>query len=364
MAIIVPDGAPDPLGGPHAQGAAPHPSPLDGNRQASAITTPGGYLWWYFDALTPEGDGLCCIFFVGSVFSPSYAVRLRHGEAALPTEHCAVNLALYRGGRKIAWVLSEYEELGALGEDEFRVGQSAIRREGAGWRIELRERSAPFRRRIEGEIVVEPLTPPWRECAIGTIPGQPRSAHGWQAAAPRARVTARFSRPDFSVDTLGYHDRNYGDGRLEEAFSRWGWARFHGERETTVLYSFTDRAGVERALWLRGGDGEGVTSSTIDGGPDPIEEAAAPDGELRRLRWGMRLPSSFGVGRPEHLRCEAGRLLETAPFYARFAARLVADGRPPVLGLGEYLDLDRFRAPGRQFLLRYLMRPTWREPLV
>ena len=88
-------------------GAAP---PFGDHAWASA--RPGGYAWWYFDAVTPAGDGLCCIVFLGSVFSPSYALRSARGERALPTEHAAVNLALYRGGRdrprRPAWVMSEY----------------------------------------------------------------------------------------------------------------------------------------------------------------------------------------------------------------------------------------------------------------
>jgi len=44
---------------------------------------PGGYAWWYVDALSADGRfGLSIIAFVGSVFSPYYALARRRGAAA------------------------------------------------------------------------------------------------------------------------------------------------------------------------------------------------------------------------------------------------------------------------------------------
>ena len=53
----------------------------------------------------------------------------------------------------------------------------------------------------------------------------------------------------------------------------------------------------------------------------------------------------------------AGRLLD-APFYARFAARILDTDRPEARyeGVGEYLDLDRFASRWVQHLLRYKTR--------
>ncbi len=59
---------------------------------------PGGYAWWYLDALSDDGaHGLTIIAFIGSVFSPYYA-RARAARGAVPPtrlEHCAINVALY-----------------------------------------------------------------------------------------------------------------------------------------------------------------------------------------------------------------------------------------------------------------------------
>ena len=58
---------------------------------------PDGYAWWYLDALSDDGaSGITVIAFIGSVFSPYYALarRRRHGRGgADPLAHCAINVA-------------------------------------------------------------------------------------------------------------------------------------------------------------------------------------------------------------------------------------------------------------------------------
>ena len=58
--------------------------------------------WWYLDALSDDGrHGLTVIAFIGSVFSPYYALARRRG-AGDPLDHCALNVALYgAGGRAL-----------------------------------------------------------------------------------------------------------------------------------------------------------------------------------------------------------------------------------------------------------------------
>ena len=347
----------------------------DGRAFARAAMTPGGYVWWYFDALTPAGDGLACIFFVGAVFSPSYAARWRRGRNPLPSEHAAVNLALYRGGKQVAWVMSEYDRVAELGDTRLAIAGSSIERDRSGWRIQIADRLAPFHQRIEGEITVEPLTHAYPPVELRTRPESGEGAlHGWRVLAPRALVRAKFQRPDFTLEAIGYHDRNHGEERLDEGFARWGWARFHGPRETRVIYSITERSGRRRTLVAHALDGERCT---------PIEMDPLPESPTRKVGWGLELPQGFGAG---DLRVKPTTLLEQAPFYARYRARLVAgdaslsgeqrtaanlpdglnDGLNKGLneglgeGLGEHLDCDRFRKRWLQFLLRYKMLGAWR----
>ena len=52
------------------------------------------------------------------------------------------------------------------------------------------------------------------------------------------------------------------------------------------------------------------------------------------------------------------RIRESSPFYARYLGALSENGAPLARGVGEHLDLDRFRARGIQFLLRFKTRRT------
>ena len=49
-------------------------------------------------------------------------------------------------------------------------------------------------------------------------------------------------------------------------------------------------------------------------------------------------------------------MIETSPFYGRYLATFREDGQPLGTGMGEFLDLDRFRQPKIQFLLRFKSR--------
>ncbi|HEX6839782.1 MAG TPA: hypothetical protein VF334_24570 [Polyangia bacterium] len=319
---------------------------------------PGGYAWWYFDAVSDDGArALTAIFFIGSVFSPDYAARIRRGEPARAEEHLGVNLALYERGKKRAWVMSEHDAaaLGGVGDGGPRIAGSGIERTASGGlRVSIHEHTAPFfvtlaglGARVEGTIEVEPLGPPIDPVELHAE-GDVR--HLWHVLMRSARVRVRFSRPDFAFDGVGYHDVNAGDGRLERAFASWSWARFHEGDRTTIVYATHERAGAARA-WV---------VDARDDAPTAARPAALlPEGERRRAPWGLMVPRWFAVddsGRT--LRCTPTRILEAAPFYARYQARLgdvsaITDGRT---GVGEFLDLDRFRDRGVQFLLRFKMR--------
>lgn len=269
----------------------------------------------------------------------------------MPREHTAVNLALYQGGKQVCWVMTEYHAVDRLDEDQVAIGGTSLELlPGGGARITLVDRVTPFMtfftgalgRRVEGEITVEPLAGPMEPC---TIAGGDRT-HAWQALAPRARVRARFRHPELTFDSDGYFDRNHGDGRLEDAFARWGWARFHGERGTTVVYACEALGGEQRVLLAECPDGAS--------GVRPVEVPHAPAGPMKPAGWGLRIPSRFGS---DDLGCTPTFLLEKSPFYARYGARLEgARAGGPSVGMGEWLDLDRFRSRWHQFLLRYKTR--------
>jgi carotenoid 1,2-hydratase len=278
------------------------------------------------------------------VFSPDYAQRMRRGEPVRAEEHVAVNLALYERGRQICWVMSEYGAPALSAQpSELRVHRSRIAAAGDRLRVEVDDRTAPFfaslagvGSAVRGCFEVEPLEAPLPEVKLAAADGH---THAWRVPAPRARFRVTMERPAFRFEGTGYHDINRGDGRLEHAFSRWSWARFHAPDRTLILYSTVERTGSRRALVVDGGQ-----AHTLD----------AADGAPHRAGWGLAMPEWFSLGESFH--CEPRRLIEVAPFYSRYLGVLTESGRPIADGMGEYLDLDRFRARGIQFLLRFKTR--------
>ncbi len=313
------------------------------------VPPPGGYAWWYFDALSDDGEhALTAIFFVGSVFSPTYAARVRRGEVARAEDHLGVNLALYHRGRQVAWVMSEYGRgaLGGIDDAGPHIADSrVVALADGGLRVEIRERSAPFLaaltgwgRPLECTIELSPASTPTAPVELGVVGG---AHHNWRVIMPRARVHVTGARPEEAWQGDGYHDANWGEGRLEAAFCGWSWARFHDGPHDIVLYRIVARSGLARAF---------LRDSRVDA---KIHEVATlPEGETLSSRWGLRMPRSFVAG---DVVCRTGALLEQAPFYARYRAHAEVRGQA-LVGIGEHLDLDRFGHPFVQFLLRFKTR--------
>jgi carotenoid 1,2-hydratase len=332
-----------------------------------AAVAPGGYAWWYFDAVSDDGRYACaCIFLVGSVFSPDYAARIRRGERARAEEHLGVNLAVYERDRPCLWVMSEHGEgaLGGVGGGGLRIAGNGIERSSDGkLTIAIDDETAPFLvalagrgRRVAGTIELEPLGPSLPPVPL--LPGGGASdgsggegeRHVWHVVAPRARFRLRLERPRLAFEGIGYHDINAGNARLERAFASWSWARCHDRNRTVIGY----------AVRARGGATGGFIAEASDRAVG-CREAGLSDGAARRAGWGLSIPSQFTLtaGDGARLVCTPTRIWDVAPFYARYAATF-DEGRDGVGGaidgMGEHLDLGRFDRRGIQFLLRFKTR--------
>jgi carotenoid 1,2-hydratase len=350
----------------------------------------GGYAWWYAEIHDPERRfGLTLIVFAGSVFSPRYARLLRSGVRVAGLEVPAVNLALYirRDGEDwptvpLGWVMNEHAPATLRADaSSLAVGASAVRYlPDGGLRFELDEDTTRFfgraGERLTGHITVAAPPPPGPALRLGE--DARGAAHFWQPMCPRSAATVELKLGTRSIRFRGtaYCDRNYGAGRLEDAFARWGWA--HGfavsgapqsdgqndgdndgdnDGAAVMVYDALRRDGTHRriAIHLPGPDRAAVVTESLETEPVP---ARPPAGASGGFFW-LRVPPSFAAGPYvcERRPGRAGRLLD-APFYARFAAR-ITDSRTPEArfeGVGEYLDLDRFASRWVQHLLRYKTR--------
>ena len=146
--------------------------------------TPGAYEWWYFDALSDDGEyALACVWFLGNPFSPYYRL-VAQGVPADPADHNALFFALYGQGRLHAYHFTRFpaNEVEALDRlpGILRLGPSRLRwLPGGGCRLAVTDENAN-RRRLTAvlEFTAPPLVPqpPQADAA-------PDAAHFWLPAA-------------------------------------------------------------------------------------------------------------------------------------------------------------------------------------
>ncbi|MBP8195660.1 MAG: hypothetical protein KAY55_00710 [Deltaproteobacteria bacterium] len=334
----------------------------------------GGYAWWYVEVHdAAQRFGLTLILFAGSVFSAEYAARLRRGEPVTGLQVPACNLAVYERARQTSqptdqltsrptqklWVMNEYPEAALRTTDQsITVASSQLSIEPDGsLRIDLHERATLFFGKpgplVRGQLRLSPpqfVGPP-------LLLGQSarHEAHFWQPLSLCSQAVVDLQVDDEPIQFRGaaYCDHNYGSGRLEDCFARWSWAHGFSEdkRVGAVVYDTTALDGTRHriGLLLSSESSQPAVEESFE--PPPPDEPG-PDG--RDFLW-LKVPRALSAG-TLHCRRQPGERLLDAPFYARFGVELSDEERLPgcrLRGVGEYLDLHRFRRPALQFLLRY-----------
>jgi carotenoid 1,2-hydratase len=313
-----------------------------------AAVPEGGYAWWYLDGISEDGqEAVTVIVFVGSVFSPYYYRARARARAAAgksvadPRRHCGFNVALYRREAK-NWVFTESRgESVRADARSFELGGNRIAWEGGTLVVRVDDRTAPWRRPIRGELRLVPTAPP-ADNAWGAIELDANREHRWLPVAPTALIEASFEQPEWSFRGSGYHDSNWGDSALEDAFSSWNWCRSERGDETKVVYDLLPRnAERRRHAW-----------SFTPGGPRrSLEGLGEIDHRLPETQWKVeRCTRSDPDTVPELV-----RTLEDAPFYSRSLLSTTLEGGAG-LTMHESLDLDRFRRRTTQFMLPFRMR--------
>lgn len=294
-----------------------------------------GYVWWYLDALSDDGNhGLTIIAFVGSVFSPYYA-RARRRGAGEPENHCALNVALYGDGGK-RWALTERSRTSLRrSSTSLTIGPSTVEWDGTALVVHVDEVTVPLPARVRGKVRLHPSSAVGHTYFLDRL-GRQR----WSPLAPCSRIEVALDRPGLRWSGTAYLDSNAGDAPLEEDFVGWDWSRARVKGGTAILYDIARRAGDHCTLALRCDAGGRIEAF------DPPPRAPLPPGNLWRIARCTRSESDAGTS--------VAQTLEDTPFYARsiVAARLLGQ---PVTAMHESLSLDRFRAGWVQMLLPFRM---------
>jgi carotenoid 1,2-hydratase len=293
-----------------------------------------GYAWWYIDALSDDGrSGLTLIAFVGSVFSPYYALSRRFGKTD-PNQHCAINVAL-TGDSVYRWSMTERSKRSMRrGARELVIGSSRLDWNGKSLVADIDETTAPIPRRLKGRIELHPTA-----LTEAVVPLDSAGRHHWSPIAPLSRVDVHMEHPSLSWSGFAYLDSNFGSAPLETAFRQWSWSRTIEQGRTRVLYDVTQASGDETALALE--FDERGTARAIE-----VPQIAL----LPPTKW--RVPRSARGDRPELARIIS--TWEDGPFYARSLIKTSIGGQR-VLAVHESLSLERFSRPIVQAMLPFRM---------
>jgi len=294
----------------------------------------GGYLWWYVDAMSDDGQfGLSVIAFVGSVFSPYYAWARRNGKAD-PDNYCALNVALYNRKNK-RWCMTERSRKHMTRDaNHFSIGPSEISWDGTKLNIRVKEVGAPIPQKIVGNIRIEPF-----QLFQFSTPIDPQKKHRWGPIAPSGRIEVSFDDPCQKWSGTAYLDSNEGDEPIENGFYGWDWSRsLMANGSTAVLYDLHYRNQGQAMLSLL---------FNRDGVVETFEPP--PRKTLPATAWRM----SRGIRSSANV--EVREQLEDTPFYQRSILKSQLLGET-VLSFHESLSIPRLVSPVVRAML------PWRMP--
>ncbi len=267
------------------------------------------------------------------MFSPYYAASRRRGDGD-PTDHCAVNVALYNPRGKY-WALTERRRT-SLGQAaaSLSIGRSALIWDGEGLAIEVDELAVPRFTRLQGRIRLYPDAVTSRVTALDA-----NGYHQWWPIAPSARVEIDMQGPSLRWSGNGYFDCNAGTRPLEQDFIDWTWSRARTADGAAILYDAARRDGSSLSLAYR-----------FDQKGRCLEFMPPPPAPLPATGWRIaRRTRSDDV-----TQTRLHKTLEDTPFYARSLVEQRLCGEP-VTAVHESLSLDRFRRRIVQAMLPFRM---------
>jgi carotenoid 1,2-hydratase len=307
----------------------------DGSPAFDQIVPHGGYLWWYVDGISDDGQhGITIIAFIGSVFSPYYLWANRK-DFADPNNYCCINVALYSRGKK-RWTMTERgKRFNDRDASNFKVGPSDLHWNGQSLEINIKERAVPFGQKVIGKVKVHP-----EQLFNYSVPLDEQGKHRWGPLAPTSRIEVEFTEPQLKWSGHAYLDSNEGDEPINRPFLEWDWARsLLKDGSTAVMYDVREKNGREYLLALKFNQDGSITNFELGNRQT-----------LPKTMWQIQ----------RHIRSDKTKVaviqdLEDTPFYSRSVLQCTWLGEE-VSCMHETLNVPRFSATIVQMML------PWRMP--
>ncbi|NNE67066.1 MAG: hypothetical protein HKN33_10920 [Pyrinomonadaceae bacterium] len=303
------------------------------------------YEWWYFDALSDDGDEVISIVFLDNcVFSPAYNLRCgRNGAAEVdeePSSTPAVAFTYHRDGKPVYRSICEYSEAEFEASDEVticRIGSNKFEYKkasyGTGFFVQI-DLPLSRRRRLTAEFEWLSI-----ESNLAAPSGSEAGKHRWNLVSPRSDVTGKISIVDRRGKTTkqkfrgtGYHDHRSDDRWMPDAIEEWYWGRAHFPHTTAVYYRLLEK-----------------------GNPDPVSRLMLVrdnklieydcefefDGSTKTSRFGLSSPARFTIKADEiTLNVENTVVIDSSFFCIRFRSDISLDYNGQIeeaSGVSEYV---------------------------
>lgn len=286
------------------QGQRPQGGPLlPKDNEDHYRAEPHFFEWWYFDVAFTDGSWLVAIL---------HSALYNRGNHR-PTVY--LHYYPHRGSPVVAtgcFSRSEYEA--ARGHFRVRIGESWVVEENEVYRLHMHQ--GP----LEAELAFYPQLPSWKVGSGHLFADSSRGQYfNWVVPVPIARVkgTLKVRGKSREVVGVGYHDHNWGNIYLRNAFRGWIWGRVWGKKCTLVFGDMAPQGDAPRVKpFLLGCNGK--VWEIPDGfrlrREDVTRDASTGAVELRRLfletEGGSDVSLSLGLLRP----METTRLASLRPW--------------------------------------------------
>ena len=298
-----------------------------------AVTAPGGYEWWYFDAEDAATDlRVVAILFQGFVFHPGYLrayarYRRRPTRVVPPTagDYPCAYLVVYRGSEIVAQFMAQVPPAAfaaAADRVDVAVGPNRLTTDADGtlrlsltgtpWVLTGRGPQTLAGQALSAELAFRPRLrhrPMERTFFARSWSG---ADHRWVLANPLCDATGVITitgRPEpvrLPLAGRGYHDHNYGTGPIGPGLRRWLWGRVLVDGGHAVVFHLAQpRDGADELHVVE-----------VDAfGPREVDATATADWS-RMTATGLRYPARLRAG-PVELRDP--EVVDASPFYLRVA---------------------------------------------
>ncbi len=283
---------------------------------------PKAYEWWYFDALSDDGNEAVVIVFLDNfIYSPRYNEGPGSTDGNEPRERFpAVSFTYFSGGKQVYRAVNEYQ-----GPDFFAsetdprciIGGSGFHFEsapyGSGFNVSV---NLPLSRGRQLHAEFEWLS--IETDLLQAEAGQHEKTHSWNMVAARSDVSGKIKvhGPRGKVKDVrtfrgtGYHDHNLDNRWLANTVREWHWGRAHFADLTAIFCRFSEI-----------GEAEPRTSLLLvrDGVLRSIPAAFEEQGYIRD-KFGIRYPTRVklvGDG-SEEFEAHPIKIIDSSFYHLRF----------------------------------------------